>query len=214
MSIMPEECNLIIIGASSMGRNAFHYAQSAGMKVKGFLDDRNNILNNFNGYPPILSSVENYIPRTHDYFVCAIGDPKQKLGFTSIIESRGGHFISVIHPSALILNNAVINPGCIIAPYAIISCETQVGRHVIVNDAATIGHDNIIGDGCTISPGSHLAGRVKLERGVFIGVGANVIPDIHVASYSVIGAGAAVVRNVPANTVVAGVPARTIKMQM
>lgn len=61
------------------------------------------------------------------------------------------------------------------------------------------------------SPGAHLARRVQLGEGVFVGIGATIIPDIEVGAGSIIGAGAAVVRDVPANVVVAGVPAKVIK---
>ena len=66
---------LVIIGASAMGRETCVYAQECGMVVKGFLDSRTNILDGQLGYAPILNSAEEYIPKHGDVFV---GNPFQK----------------------------------------------------------------------------------------------------------------------------------------
>ncbi len=53
-------------------------------------------------------------------------------------------------------------------------------------------------------------GNVVIEDGVFIGVKAMIVSDITVGRNSVIAAGAIVTEDVPANTVVGGVPAKVI----
>lgn len=53
---------LVIIGASAMGRETYHYAREVGLEVKGFLDNRTSILDGFVGYPQIISSAEQYTP--------------------------------------------------------------------------------------------------------------------------------------------------------
>ena len=52
---------------------------------------------------------------------------------------------------------------------------------------------------------------VRIEDNVWIGGGAILLPGVTVGDNSVIGAGAVVTRDVPANTVVAGNPARVIR---
>ena len=52
---------------------------------------------------------------------------------------------------------------------------------------------------------------VVIKRGAYIGTGATILPGVTIGQSSVVGAGAVVTRNVPAKTVVAGVPARKIK---
>ena len=70
--------NLIIIGARGFGREVSDLAQYCiGYKsefvIKGFLDDDNEILDKFIGYPPIIDSVENYAIEENDIFICEIG---------------------------------------------------------------------------------------------------------------------------------------------
>lgn len=53
-------------------------------------------------------------------------------------------------------------------------------------------------------------GRIKIGDHVFIGANSTILPGVTIGDYAVIGAGSVVTRDVPANSVVVGVPARTI----
>jgi acetyltransferase-like isoleucine patch superfamily enzyme len=52
---------------------------------------------------------------------------------------------------------------------------------------------------------------VKISRNVWIGASATILPGITIGENSVIAAGSVVTKDVPANTVVAGIPAKIIK---
>ncbi len=77
------------------------------------------------------------------------------------------------------------------------------------------------GDRCHIGAGTVLAGVVEpasatpviVEDGVLIGANAVVIEGVHIGENAVVAAGAVVIEDVPANAVVAGSPARIIKMK-
>jgi acetyltransferase-like isoleucine patch superfamily enzyme len=53
--------------------------------------------------------------------------------------------------------------------------------------------------------------KVVIEDGAHIGIGAIVLPGVTIGKGAVVGAGAVVVKNVPAYSVVIGVPAKVIK---
>lgn len=197
---------LVIIGASAMGRETCAYARECGMEVKGFLDSRSAILDGFVGYPPVLSSVEDYIPAADDVFVCAVGDPSAKLEFAAEIAGKGGAFVSVVHPGAYVGKNVEIGDGCIVCPQAVITNDTVLGNHVIVNVSSSISHDNRIGAGSTICPGCRLAGRVVVGRAVFLGAAATVIPDVALGDGVFVAAGAVVTRSFVSGRLI-GVPA-------
>jgi acetyltransferase-like isoleucine patch superfamily enzyme len=61
-----------------------------------------------------------------------------------------------------------------------------------------------------IAPGVRLAGDVALGDGVFLGIGAVAIPGVRVGAWTTVGAGAAVVDDLPEGIVAAGVPARQL----
>jgi len=52
-----------------------------------------------------------------------------------------------------------------------------------------------------------------VEDNVLIGANAVIIEGVHVGENAVVAAGSVVLEDVPANAVVAGVPARVIKMK-
>jgi serine acetyltransferase len=65
-------------------------------------------------------------------------------------------------------------------------------------------------DYVTLAPGVHISGRVKICKGAYIGTGASVIPGVTIGTKATIGAGAVVVRDVPAGETHVGVPAKVI----
>jgi maltose O-acetyltransferase len=89
--------------------------------------------------------------------------------------------------------------------------------------AIWIGNNVVIGHGVTfitanhrIGPASRRAGEVEgsaitVEDGAWIGANATVLPGITVAAGSIVAAGAVVTKSVPANAIVAGVPAKIVR---
>ena len=61
-------------------------------------------------------------------------------------------------------------------------------------------------------PYQHYSKPIIIKDGVWIAAGAIILPGITIEENSVIAAGAIVTKDVPANTIVAGNPARKIKM--
>jgi len=54
---------------------------------------------------------------------------------------------------------------------------------------------------------------VRVGHNVWIGYGACILRGVTVGDNAIVGTGAVVTRDVPANAVVAGVPARVIRMR-
>lgn len=85
------------------------------------------------------------------------------------------------------------------------------GIGVVVHKRAVIGRNCTIGSGVTIGGKSHSVNVPVIGDNVYIATGAKILGDIRVGSNSVVGANAVVVKDVPENCVVAGIPAKVIK---
>ena len=125
------------------------------------------------------------------------------------IISSGGQIETVVHPSALIWQDAEIGLGTVIFPRAIVSVAAKIGRFCIVNKHATIGHGAILGDGANISDSCAMSGNVGSES--FMGLNYVCIPGVDIGDRFKIGFGCRCHPiSVPDDTTVVGVPARRI----
>ena len=124
--------------------------------------------------------------------------------------ARGLKPVDAIHPRATISPSAVIGAGVTVMPGAVINACVSVGMNVIINTGAIVEHDCLVSDHVHIATGARLASTITVGAGAHIGAGATVKQGVTIGEGAVIGAGAAVVKDVAANTVVAGVPARTL----
>lgn len=106
-----------------------------------------------------------------------------------------------------------------------------IGDHVYLNVLCTIldcnevriGNHVMIGPGVQMYTAAHLlqaearnqgweeAKPILIEDNVWLGGGALLLPGVRIGRNAVVGAGSVVTRNVPANHVVAGNPARIIR---
>nr|WP_043648008.1 sugar O-acetyltransferase [Terracoccus sp. 273MFTsu3.1] len=85
----------------------------------------------------------------------------------------------------------------------------------------TIGDGTLIGHGSTLTTLNHSMDPtrradmepepVTIGRHVWLGAGVTVVPGVTIGDGAVIGAGAVVTKDIPADTVAAGVPARVIR---
>jgi acetyltransferase-like isoleucine patch superfamily enzyme len=86
---------------------------------------------------------------------------------------------------------------------------------ITIEDGALIGPKvNIITENHPLGPNDRSALLVKpviIKRKAWIGAGATILPGVTIGENSVVAAGAVVSKDVPDNTVVAGIPAKVIK---
>ena len=81
----------------------------------------------------------------------------------------------------------------------------------MINSRCELGQRVSIGQGVTIG-GSFGSGIPKIGSDVWISAGARVLGEISIGNNVIIGANAVVLKSIPDNCVVAGVPARTIRI--
>ena len=125
-----------------------------------------------------------------------------------------------IEPGAIIREKVEIGDNAVIMMGAIINIGAVVGEGTMIDMGAVLGGRAIVGAHCHVGAGTVLAGVVEpasatpvvIEDNVMIGANAVVIEGVRVGQGAVVAAGAVVVEDVPAGAVVAGCPARVVKM--
>ena len=85
------------------------------------------------------------------------------------------------------------------------------GLGVVINKKTQIGNNCTIGTGVTIGGTSKIETVPVIGNNVYVASGAKILGPVVIGNNVVIGANSVVVKDVPSNCVVAGVPARIIK---
>jgi acetyltransferase-like isoleucine patch superfamily enzyme len=123
----------------------------------------------------------------------------------------GLEFVSAIHESATILDEAIVHPGVWINARAVIGFKAELHPGAIVNTGAQIDHHNVMEACSQADPGVVTAGFVTLRTCAQVHTGAVIINRIEVGADAVVGAGAVVIEPVSPRSLVVGCPARVVR---
>jgi sugar O-acyltransferase (sialic acid O-acetyltransferase NeuD family) len=206
---------LIIIGAGGMGRAIYNHAMECkgfgiDYAIKGFIDDNVHALDEFEGYPSIIDTINDYKLLKDDVFVNSLGDVGVKNNSTINILNKGGEFITLIHPRAIMQLNSKVGKGCIILANAVISVDAIVGDFTLIQTGAIIGHDVVVGSGARIDNYVVLVGGASIGNNAVIHTGAIINHNVIVHENATVGAGSFVIRDVKKSTTVFGNPAKRL----
>jgi acetyltransferase EpsM len=199
----------VIIGAGGMGNDALWVAnEMQEWECIGFADDNDSIAKNRGGIP-VLGTVKAVGESIEPvWFFCAIGKNEvRKRVFGSYVE-RNWKPATLIHPSAIIGPGVSVGGGTYVGPGCILCPNVTVGDSVLVNCQVMLGHDSRLGDFSQICPGVKVNGNCKVGELAFLGSNAALQPGVSVGARSTVGANSFVVKDVPDDRLVIGVPAR------
>ena len=181
--------------------------------LRGFLDDLpQNAGGEVLGYP-----VRGRIDQARDFAGCrfingiaSVASYRQKPAVNQRSGIPAELFETVIHPTATVSPNSRVGAGSAIMANSVICAEAAVGDHVIILQNTVINHHSTVGDFATLSSGITVLGFVEIGEGAFIGGAAAIRPQIRIGAWSLVGMASVVVKDVAAETVVAGNPARPL----
>lgn len=189
-----------IFGASGHAKVIIEILKSHQRTIAGIFDDNPNVKNLWEYPVTQLASA-----KADDCFIVAIGNNRIR---EKVVARLAAAFSTAFHPSSNISPTAQLGVGTVVMAGASINADARIGAHCIINTNASVDHDCVVEDFVHISPNAALCGNVKVGRGAHVGAGAVILPGITIGEWAVVGAGAVVTKPVPAETVVAGNPAR------
>jgi acetyltransferase-like isoleucine patch superfamily enzyme len=143
-----------------------------------------------------------------------------------------GEGVKVFHPDLVNLYGCSIGAGTIVGPFTEIQRDVMVGSqckissHTFICGGVTIEDEVFIGhgvmfindlypratnvDGSLKTPGDWQTVETLVKRRASVGSNATILGNVTIGECAIIGAGAVVNQNVPAYSIVAGVPAQII----
>lgn len=147
------------------------------------------------------------------YGIAAIGGScgRDRIETHRLLRSSGVKIETLKHPDASVCLTATVGEGSQLLCQSLIAADSVLGESCIINHQASVDHECFIGNGVHLAPSSTLCGCVSLGDNVMIGAGAVVLPRISIGANTIVGAGSTVTRDLPANVVAVGSPARVIK---
>lgn len=201
---------VVIYGCGGQGKVVADLVQlNAGMTLLGFLDD---------GVPPgpgplgfkVLGNGA-WLDAQHAGGVevaLGLGNNTTRALICEQLSLKGFRILTLVHPQAVVAGTASLGAGTVVMANATVNPDARVGRGAIVNTGAVVEHDCVVGDFAHLSPNAAMGGGARLGPGAWLGLGATVIPGVSVGARTIVGAGAAVVKDLPDDCVALGVPAR------
>ena len=205
---------LIVYGAGEFGSliaNVISYHDD--LEIAAYGDDNpQKTADNIDGTPVFgKKDLLNFAEQNNiKLAITAIGNNTIRAEKFNLLKNTGFQMISIVHPQALIDTKVSYGDNVIIEMGTAIHTNSKIGNNVFLGGEALIGHHNIIGDHVLVGGNVSFGGSVVVEDYVSLGVGASIKPGIRLGKGSVIGVGAAVIKDVEPGTTVVGVPAKPI----
>ena len=208
---------LVIIGAGGLGREVLFLLSYINSRtnyydISGFIDNTPELQNKIIDGVPILGDDSWLLNYDDDInVVIAVGSSRVRKN----IYERFSHKKNICYPNiiaddAKYSDTVTFGKGCIIGFYSLLTVNVSIGDFVLLNNYCNIGHDVCIGDFVTLYGNVNVSGNVTIGSCVEVGVGTRIIQKKSIGENSKVGIGSVVVKNVPADCTVFGVPAKRI----
>lgn len=202
---------LVIIGASGHGKVCADIAKKVGYDKIIFLDDNEQL--SFCGRYKVVGQKNDFYEYLNSYtsFFVAIGNARIRESIIEEIEAFSGDIATLIHPDAVISDDAKIGIGTSVMAGVVLNPGVTIGKAGIINTTASVDHDCRLEDYIHVSVGAHIAGTVKIGARTWIGIGASVSNNLNICNDCMIGAGAVVIKDIYEPGTYIGVPAKKLE---
>jgi UDP-3-O-[3-hydroxymyristoyl] glucosamine N-acyltransferase len=123
----------------------------------------------------------------------------------------GIQFPSLVSQKAHVGVNVSFGAGNLVMQGCILTCDIKLSDHVQLNINTTVGHDAFLGPYTTTAPGVHINGCVTTGNSVYFGSNSSTVENIWLTDDIVVGAGAAVVKDLVIPGTYVGIPAKYLR---
>lgn len=201
-----------IYGSGGQGRDVFDLANAVNEKSNRW--DDFVFINDFSDGQKVrgkeswtLDNFKSQFPKDVTEIIIAVGEPDIREILWNKVVQVGYSFATVIHPTVNLPETVKIGQGVTIGKNVFISCGVRIGNNALIQPMAYIGHDTAVGQHTVLASFANCGGNCKIGDKVYIALSASVRERTSVGSNTIVGMGAVVVKDLPANVVAKGKPA-------
>jgi sugar O-acyltransferase (sialic acid O-acetyltransferase NeuD family) len=201
---------LVLFGAGDIARLAhFYFSTDSEHEVVAFaVDPEYRHGESFLDLPlvPADQVARLYPPAAHKMFVAMSYGRMNRVRAAKYAQAKELGYDLVTYISSRCSFLAPDPPGdnCFILEDNTVQPFVKIGNNVTLWSGNHIGHDSVIGDHCFISSHVVVSGHVRIDQGCFIGVNATLRNSITIAEFTIIGAGALIMKDTAPRSVYLG----------
>jgi len=204
------------IGNGTVIASTIEDCRKSGQDIScvGFLNDLENSVGQYEVLGKINNDDWKKLPDEYQ-FIFALSTIKKAADRFKMLRSHAipnSRFATIVHPSAVVSEQAKFGVGVVIMPLAVVSPGVVMKDHSQLYAQGFIGHDSHIGEMAFLAANSHTGGRVKVGVGAHIGIMSTSIERTNIGKFSIVGAASVVLKDVQPYSVVVGNPARVIRV--
>jgi sugar O-acyltransferase (sialic acid O-acetyltransferase NeuD family) len=209
---------LLLIGSGGFARETAEAVRAVNAvrptwELAGFLDDDPARQGTVIGGVPVLGPAELVHDRVDAAVALCTGRPTNYVSRRQIAERLGlddARYATIVHPGATIGSTCHVGCGSVLLAHVDLTADVVIGRHVAVMPQVVLTHDVCVEDWSTLGAGVRLGGGCRIASGAYVGSGACVREGLTVGERAMIGMGSMVTRDVPAERLWFGAPARDV----
>jgi len=145
---------------------------------------------------------------------CPIGNNKSRVQFLSMANELGYKTPNYVHHSAIISPHVTIGKGVYILLGSTIMPHTVIKDFVMISMGVHLAHHCLLDEGVFLSTGCNFGASIHAKKYAYCGISSTIMTGLHeIGEDCLIGAGAVVIRDVPDKAVMAGVPAKILRVK-
>lgn len=189
---------LFLIGGGRNARNLICVFETAGVKVRGVVDDcpAGIVLGHEVG---LIDSLDG---KNVDAFL-TIADPEHASKMRERPKLAGCRWPRFVHPSSVVSSHAEIGEGCYVGPFSVLT-DIALGNHVHLFTHNVLGARVTVGDFTVILPHATIASDVQIGKRCMVGMGARIRAGVTIGDDCRIDMNAVVRRDMPNGTIAVG----------
>lgn len=181
-------------------------------EVSGFINDLLPVGADINGAPVLGGTDDVHKFLDGDYWfmyaIHMIGHGPLREHISNKLAIPPERLATVVHRGAFVAPSVVMESGSFVMANSYVGPATTLGHCTLVMANCVVGHNDKIGPFNHISAGAIVSSYITTGKYTDICLGTQVIEKVTMGDYSVAGAGALVLRDVPAREVHIGRPAK------